>query len=287
MRSSTSRNSRTSFVASSRYLKCSVTAVVPTMSSLAEQQATYYRDPDTGHLMMPGTRRPDGTWRKPRRIKEGYVPQDEVPLYESKGKQWAKARESGPAVPGLSAGLMNMKIDTFDSRSLQPAYHIPGLPADTPAVGAGAENKSKNRKKKKGGSSSNFSSSAATSSAVNQVVLSSSPSSSAYLDPAAASAVAARVVDRIDASANAAAARGAAESAAAGNGGNPVPVATDPAKKLRNLRKKLRDIEALERKLEDGEVTNPEPEQLEKVARKEKVEEEIAELERLVEGKES
>ena len=57
-------------------------------------------------------------------------------------------------------------------------------------------------------------------------------------------------------------------------------VPTDPAKKLRNLRKKLRDIEALEKKLDEGIISNPEPEQLEKVARKIQVESEIDELER-------
>ena len=57
-------------------------------------------------------------------------------------------------------------------------------------------------------------------------------------------------------------------------------VTTDPAKKLRNLRKKLRDIESLEKKLEEGIISNPEPEQLEKVARKYQVEAEINEMER-------
>ena len=56
------------------------------------------------------------------------------------------------------------------------------------------------------------------------------------------------------------------------------PVATDPSKKLRNLRKKLRDIEALESKLESGEIESPEPEQLEKVARKADVMKEITAL---------
>ena len=53
----------------------------------------------------------------------------------------------------------------------------------------------------------------------------------------------------------------------------------DPAKRLRNLRKRLRDTEALEAKLLSGEVENPEPEQLEKVSRKGEVEDEIRTLE--------
>ncbi|XP_023334082.1 partner of Y14 and mago [Eurytemora carolleeae] len=57
------------------------------------------------------------------------------------------------------------------------------------------------------------------------------------------------------------------------------PLATDPQKKLRNLKKKLRDIEALEEKLNSGEIPTPEKEQLEKVARKVEVEREIKLLE--------
>lgn len=45
----------------------------------------------------------------------------------------------------------------------------------------------------------------------------------------------------------------------------------------------MRDIEALEAKIEAGEIENPEKEQLEKVAKKVEVAREIANLEKIVE----
>lgn len=57
------------------------------------------------------------------------------------------------------------------------------------------------------------------------------------------------------------------------------PITTDPAKRLRNLRKKIRDINALKQKIESGELPNPDKDQLEKIARKEAIEAEIEELE--------
>ncbi|XP_052179317.1 partner of Y14 and mago [Diospyros lotus] len=52
-----------------------------------------------GERILGPTRRPDGTLRKPIRIRAGYVPQDEVAIYQSKGALWRKEMQSSQEVP--------------------------------------------------------------------------------------------------------------------------------------------------------------------------------------------
>ncbi|CAI0439254.1 unnamed protein product [Linum tenue] len=52
-----------------------------------------------GERILAPTRRPDGSLRKPIRIRAGYVPQDEVAIYQSKGALWKKEMESQQSVP--------------------------------------------------------------------------------------------------------------------------------------------------------------------------------------------
>ncbi|KAA8545539.1 hypothetical protein F0562_020323 [Nyssa sinensis] len=55
-----------------------------------------------GERILAPTRRPDGTLRKPIRIRAGYVPQDEVAIYQSKGALWKKEMASQEVPPGYN-----------------------------------------------------------------------------------------------------------------------------------------------------------------------------------------
>lgn len=165
-----------------------------------------------GETWIPASRRPDGTWRKARRVKEGYVPPDEVAKYESKGKQWTES--------------------------------IPKLP---PGVHEEETQLSKNQKKRK-----------------NKKKDTSDSQKSEVAD----------VTERMR-SANVC---NAVSSTAAGTiyTSNPDDL---KVKRVKNLRKKLRQIEELQAKIDSGELENPEATQLEKLSRREEIEKELEQLE--------
>ncbi|XP_026738839.1 partner of Y14 and mago [Trichoplusia ni] len=183
---------------------------------------TAYELDAEGCKFIPATQRPDGTWRKPRRVKDGYVPQEEVPLYESKGKQF-KARQSTGLPVGLTPEIVAEAQKKKNHGAIQP---IPGM----------LINVDKKKKKKKSGA-----------------------------DDAAEKLAKCEITEP--------------------NFTSPPPVtpsnaATDPAKRLKNLRKKLRDIETLEEKIKCGTLKNPDKDQKEKMSKKNDILNEIELLEK-------
>jgi len=63
---------------------------------------------DQGERVVLGSRRPDGTYRKERRIRAGYTPQDEQPTYVSVGAAvsgWLRARRWYTGMEGASLSL--------------------------------------------------------------------------------------------------------------------------------------------------------------------------------------
>lgn len=58
---------------------------------------------ENGEKVLPGSRRPDGTIRKERRIRAGYVPQDEQPVYQSQGVMVSMMRCCSPGLPQQAA----------------------------------------------------------------------------------------------------------------------------------------------------------------------------------------
>ncbi|XP_038887839.1 partner of Y14 and mago [Benincasa hispida] len=67
---------------------------------LVKQMTELSKTLKEGERILAPTRRPDGTLRKPIRIRAGYVPQEEVAIYQSKGALWKKEMSSHDGPPG-------------------------------------------------------------------------------------------------------------------------------------------------------------------------------------------
>lgn len=177
--------------------------------------------------------------------------------YESKGKQWAKSQPKYPV--GMSPAVIAAQEKAKQERNTTPI--IPGLPPSQQAT-----------KKKKKTPKTTTATTEVTKKLAGftiQEPVFGQPASSDATKPVKTEKPAASEPDNPVNTETEAASTQAAP-------------ATDPAKRLKNLRKKLKDIESLESRVKSGELKNPDKDQLEKIKRKKEVAKEIKQLEKVV-----
>jgi len=183
---------------------------------------------------IPATKRPDGTWRKARRVKDGYVPQEEVPLYESKGKQFVAQRQAGvpPGMCPLVAAESKKEREKQERTRAKKQDKDAGRQTKAPTPGVLVIPPSTCPPPK-----------------VNQQ----QPSGSREINSMAQ----------------------ALEDTLKLDGSQEV----DPAKQLKKLRKKIREIEQIESRIQAGEQKKLDKDQLDKVKKKSEILRQIKDLE--------